>query len=159
MARDIAQLGPDARVANAAPREIRDFAIDADNSDILAEGVVDVVVEATALAPETPDPTNRRTIWSFETGRNLVIEAFNLALRNPGKSVVGAVVAGAAVTTLGPGGAVVSIAAGSIPAANFLLRHRVWIESRLGDSPTWRGLFLSLCEWLDENTPLKNEKD
>lgn len=159
MARDVALSGPDVRVANVPPNEIRDIAIDADSAGILADGVAAIVVESSALAPEVPDPANRRTIWSFETGRNLVIETFNLALRHPGKAAVGALISGATVTTLGVGGAVVSLAAGSIPAAKFLLRHRSWIETRLGDSPTWRALFGSLCEWLEENTPLRNERD
>jgi len=153
MARDTALAGPADRIADVPPREIRDVALDADKSGILAENVAEVIVEATTLAPEIPDPLNRRTIWSFETGRNLVIEAFNIALRHPAKCALGGGVAVTSVATLGPAGTVLSLAATSIPAGKFLLRHRKWIESKLGDSPTWRTLFLSLVEWLDENTP------
>lgn len=159
MARDTAQLGPDVRVANVPPREIREIARDADDRGILAENVLDVIVEAAELAPASPDPSNRRTIWSFETGRNLIIEAFNVALRHPGKTTTGAIVGGAVLGTAGVAGAIVAAAAGALPAAKFLLSHRPWIETRLGDSPTWRALFQSLCDWLKENTPLDEGRE
>jgi hypothetical protein len=159
MARDTAQLGPDVRVANVPPEEIREIARDADDQGILAEQVLDVVVEAAELAPANPDPSNRRTIWSFETGRNLIIEAFNVALKHPGKTATGAIVGGALVATAGVGGAIVAAAAGALPAAKFLLSHRAWIETRLGDSPTWRALFQSLCDWLEDNTPPDKDRE
>jgi hypothetical protein len=151
--RDAALTGPAEKRASVSPAELRSIAVDADNCGLLADDVLDVVVEAANLAPEVPDPQDRRTIWSSETGRNLVIEAFNIAMDHPRKSIAGAVAAGAAVTTFGPIGTVVSLAAVTIPAAKFLLRHRQWIETRLGDSPTWRALFVDLSQWLEKNTP------
>lgn len=158
MAKDIALRGPDSRVAVVPPSEIKSVAQDADESGILVDDVIDVVLEAADLAPDNPDPRDRRTIWSFETGRNLIIEAFNVALRYPGKTAVGTIVAGSGMATAGVAGTVVALAAGSIPAARFLLRHRDWIETRLGDTPTWRALFASLCESLEKIEPLRDDK-
>lgn len=153
MARDTALFGPEDRVADVPPQEIEALAVDASEAGLLAENVLDIVLEATKLAPDIPDPKNRRTIWSFETGRNLVIEAFSVALRNPVKSLAGALVLGSAISTVGVAGSVLSVAGGSMPAARFLLRHREWIETRLGDTPTWKELFASVCEWMKGNTP------
>lgn len=154
MARDTAQFGPDNRTANVPPHEIKQVALEADVAGLLAARVADVIVEATELAPDSPDPFNRRTVWSFETGRNLIIEVFNLALKHPIKSVSAGFGLGVVMQPLGVVGALGSVAVGAMPAAEFLLSHREWIETRLGDTPTWRALFADLCDWLDRNTPL-----
>lgn len=159
MARDAAMAGPDARVADISPQELRTVVSEADSAGILAEEVVDVVNEAADLAPSTPDPSNRRTVWSFETGRNLIIETFNLAMKFPVRSTIAGVVGVSAVSTVGFSGAIGSGILAAVPAAKFLLKHQTWIESRLGDSPTWKSLFISLIDWLENNTPLKSEKD
>lgn len=152
-ARDFAILGPDAFPANVPPNEIRTIARAADSEGILGVDVANVVMEAANLAPTIPSPLDRRTIWSVETGRNLVIEAFNLALVHPGKSIAGLTVAGVAVTASPPAATLLSATAMAIPAARFLLKNRDWIEDRLGSSPTWKSLFLDLCNWLENNGP------
>lgn len=153
VARDAALSGPDGRVASVSPSDLRHMATDADGMGLLADNVLEIVVEAANLAPEVPNSGDRRTIWSSETGRNLVIEAFNIAMKHPKASAFGFAATGAAVTTLGPVGSVAALGGLSLTAANFLLKHREWIESRLGDSPTWRALFLDLTDWLKDNTP------
>lgn len=153
MARDTAQLGPDAAPALLTPNEVHDLALDAETAGILEKNVVDVIVEAASLAPIQPNPNDRRTVWSAETGRNLIIETFNLALNNPIKTVVGVTVAGTVLPPMGIAGAVTAATVGAIPAAKFLLNHREWIETRLGDSPTWKSLFGALCDWIESNTP------
>jgi hypothetical protein len=81
-ASDLAMLGPDRQPELIPPAEIRQKVEQADEADLLEEGVTDTVIEATNLAPEVPDANNRRTIWSVEVVRNLIIESIGIAL-NP----------------------------------------------------------------------------
>lgn len=149
--KDILQFGPDNRRPSAfSPREIRALAQAAEEENLLEDGVAEVLREAADLAPEVPEIGDRRTIWSTETSRNLVIEAFEIALRNPGKTAAGFLVLGAAGVSAGVAGSIVGVAAGSLPAARFLMKNRSWVEIKLGESPTWKGLFLDLCEWLEK---------
>ena len=82
-ASDTAMLGPDRRPILIAPSEIREKAREAEDLEMLANGVIDIIEEAADLAPATPDPSDRRTIWSTEMVRNLLIETFALALNHP----------------------------------------------------------------------------
>ena len=154
MAMDTAQVGPDAVPAPVSPDEVRMIARGADADGVLEDGVREVIEEAADLSPSPPVPGDRRTVWSTETTRNLVIEAFSLTLNYPAKSLGVAVMSGVAVKTAGAG-----LILGAWPAANFLMKHRDWIETRLGNSPTWQALFLDLCEWIEKNTPIKPGKD
>lgn len=154
MAMDMAQAGPDAVPTPIPPEEVRMITRHADADGVLEDGVREIVEEAANNAPNPPVPGDRRTVWSTETARNLVIEAFAVALNHPGKSIGVTVMGGVAVTTFGA-----SVVFGAWPAACFLMKHRDWIESRLGNSPTWRALFLDLTDWIEKNTPIKPGKD
>ncbi len=151
MALDTAALGPDVKPALISPDELRQLARDADNEGVLAEGVRAVLEEAADLAPAIPDPTNRRTIWSVETGKNLIIELFSVALNNPVKAALGIVAVGVVVPMVGPGWTL----GGTIAAAGFLIKHRHWIEQRLGNTPTWKALFSQLCDQMQAVTPFR----
>jgi hypothetical protein len=136
MALDTAQRGPDLQPAPLEPVEIRTLARAADAAGALVEGVAAVVIEAADLAPAVPDPADRRTRWSSDTAQNLVIEAFAVALNYPLTTITGIATFGA----LGWAGA--AVFGGALGAAKFLISHRLWIETRLGDSPTWQSLFV-----------------
>lgn len=144
---DTALLGPDAKPALFPPDDLRMIGRDAADADILAEGVLDVIEEAADIAPKTPDASDRRTIWSVETGKNLIIEAFSVALNHPWKSM--AAVAAVGMVAAEPATAIVA----GVGAIGFLLRHRAWIENKLGDTPTWRALFTELCDRLKGYVP------
>ncbi|HMO76805.1 MAG TPA: hypothetical protein PKD99_16170 [Sphingopyxis sp.] len=148
---DTAQLGPDARPAPLAPEEIRELARAADAAGVLEDGVADVVIEAADLAPAVPDPADRRTIWSSETAKNLVIEAFAVALKYPRTTLAGI----ATTAVVAPHISAAAVVVGVPTAASFLVAHREWIESRLGDTPTWQSLFVRLCDRLEALTPFR----
>lgn len=162
MAMDMAQAGPDAVPAPIPPDEVRMIARSADADGLLEDGVREIVEEAANNAPNPPVPGDRRTVWSTETARNLVIEAFAVALNHPEKSSSTIAIGTASVATFGAV-ATVAYGSGAIGAAwataCFLMKYRGWIESRLGDSPTWRALFLDLTNWIEKNTPIKPGKD
>lgn len=154
MALDTAQRGPDVQPALLEPDAIRTLARAADAAGALVEGVAAVVIEAADLAPAVPDPADRRTRWSSDTAQNLVIEAFAVALNYPLTTITGIATFGA----LGWAGA--AVFGGALGAAKFLISHRLWIETRLGDSPTWQSLFVQLCERLEAHTPFRpNDRD
>lgn len=143
--RATAMLGPDAKPVLIAPDEIKLAVQEADDRGILADGVREVVEEAADIAPAVPDPENRFTIWSTETLTNLIIEAFTIALRHPIETAIVGGVASILPTGLDLGTAVV--------AAGYLLHRRKWVESRLGNSPTWKALFIELCNRMDKFMP------
>jgi hypothetical protein len=149
MALDTAQLGPDVQPTVLSPNEIRNVAVEADEAGALEDGVSEVVIEAADIAPKIPDPSDRRTIWSSETAKNLVIEAFALALNYPLSTLSGIVAFG----TMGWSGA--GVFAGALAAAKFLIGNRNWITARMGNSPTWQSLFEQLCDRLERHTPFK----
>jgi hypothetical protein len=155
MASDTAMLGPDRQPTLIAPNEIREKTHEADEAGILAEGVVEIIDETVDLAPIVPDPDDRRTIFSTEMVQNLFIEAFAIALNQPGTAC--AVVAIGAVLSSGPvAGVVGSISMmGTIKAAEYLVTHRQWILSRFGNTPTWQALITKLADWLEKVTPFK----
>ena len=140
-------LGPDVKPVLIPPDEIKAIAEDADDQGLLASGVLAIVQEAADIAPAVPDSENRLTIWSTETVKNLVIEAFAIALNNPKTSI--AVLASVAMVEVGFNLVNAAVAAG------FLLRQQDWIETQLGNSPTWRALFKELCDWMSKHGPPK----
>ncbi|MCB2015421.1 MAG: hypothetical protein KDE67_11055 [Sphingobium sp.] len=150
MALDTARLGPDVQSALISPDEVRSIARDADTEGVLEDGVREVIEEAADNAPDPPVAGDRRTVWSVETVTNLVIELFAVALNHPGKSAAITAMGVAAVKTAGA-----ATILGAWPAAHFLMKHRKWIETRLSNSPTWRALFVDLCQWIEQNTPIK----
>jgi len=143
--RATAMLGPDAKPVLIAPNEIKAVIQEADEQGILADDVREVVEEAAEIAPAVPDPENRFTIWSTETLTNLIIEVFAIAMRHPIETAIVGGVASILPTGLDLGTAVV--------AAGYLLHRREWIESRLGNSPTWKALFIELCNRMDKFMP------
>ena len=143
--RATAMLGPDAKPVLIAPDEIKLVVQEADERGILADGVREIVEEAADIAPAVPDPENRFTIWSTETLTNLIIEAFTIALRHP---IETAIVGGVAIIL--PTGLDLCTA---VVAAGYLLHRRAWVESRLGNSPTWKALFIELCNRMDKFIP------
>lgn len=148
-AMDTAMLGPDRRPSLITPDEIKRFVNDARKADLLAEGVEDILIETADLAPIVPDPTDRRTNASIEMVRNLCIETVSIVLNNPVKT-------GAIVTAFAVEGFVVGISImGTIEAAKLLVAHRQWIEDKMGNTPTWKALFLKVADWLETNTPFK----
>ena len=155
MAIDSAMLGPDGRPALMSPDEIREFAHDAQQADLLAEGTEVILVETADLAPEIPDPTNRLTNASIEMVRNLCIETVSIALNHP------MVTAGVAVTTVALSSNVVAGIVGglslmsSIKAAEYLVIHRQWVEEKMGNTPTWQSLLSQVADWLEKVTPFK----
>ena len=142
MAMDTAMLGPDRKPALIPPDEFKQFARDAQANDLLAEGTEEVLIEAADLALAAPDPANRRSIWSAEIFRNLVLEAFGIAINKPAKTAI--LGFSAAKLMLDP-----------LKAAKFLVEHREWLTLRLGDAPTWQSLFVILCDRLEKETPFK----
>jgi hypothetical protein len=151
---DTAMLGPDVRSALIPPTELRTFVADADEANILDEGVREIVDEAISLAPAIPDASDRRTVWSVESVQNLVIEAFSVALQHPGK-----VAAGAAFTAVVGVPVAASVFGGALVCAKFLIKHRHWIETKLNDTPTWKSLFVQLCDKMEQVTPFKRAGD
>lgn len=143
--RATAMLGPDTKPILIPPVEIREVAQDADDQGILAPGVREVLQEAAELSPPLPDPENRLTIWSTETIKNLIIEAFAMALNHPRKTAGLVVAVGMLPLSLNPFAA--------LDAANFLIKNRAWIEAKLGNAPTWKALFKDLCAWMDKHAP------
>lgn len=152
---DTAILGPDVKPTLIAPSELHAFVADADEADILDEGVREIVDEAIDLAPAIPDANDRRTVWSVESVQNLVIEAFSVALNHPGKAVVGAAAAAVVLPKVTVFGAVAAGVTGFLPAAKFLINYRDWIETKLNNTPAWKSLFIQLCDSLQDVTPFK----
>jgi hypothetical protein len=150
---DTAMLGPDAKPALIAPAELHAFVADADKADILDEGVREIVDEAIDLAPAIPDANDRRTVWSVESVQNLVIEAFSVALNHPVKTLAGVAFTATVGVKVAAG-----VVVGGLATAKFLIKHRVWIETKL-NRPTWKSLFDQVCDRLEEWTPFKSSKD
>jgi hypothetical protein len=147
MARDTAQLPPDAVVGDMTPAEVSEVVQEADEAGLLQSDVSEIMEEAVALVPPGADASDRRFRWCVESCRNLVIEAFAIALNKP--TVATAVVAGS--YALGPQAMVGNALAFGV----FLISRRQWIEERLGRrAPTWKALFVDLCERLEKHTPL-----
>lgn len=151
---DTAMLGPDVKPTLIAPSELHAFVADADEADILDDGVREIVDEAIDLAPGVPDANDRRTVWSVESVQNLVIEAFSVALNHPVKTAVGVGFTAAVGVKVAAG-----VAGGALVSAKFLIKHRTWIETRLNNTPTWQSLFNQVCDRLEEWTPFKSSKD
>ena len=154
-AMDTAMLGPDRQPALISPDEIREKAREANKADLLQDGVIEVVEEAADLAPAVPDANDRHTIWSTEMVRNLMIETASVALNHPiatGTAAVAGVTVYATLGTAGIGG--ISIL-GSIKAAEYLITHKEWVLSRLGNTPTWQALIAKLADWLEKITPFE----
>jgi hypothetical protein len=152
---DTAILGPDRQPSLIPPYEIRAKSEAADEAGILADEVVQVLIEAADLAPDIPDPNNRLTVSSNEMMRNLIIEAFSVALNHPVRTGT-AVVASALLSSGVVAGVVGSVSImGSIKAAEYLVNHREWILNRLGNTPTWQALITKLVDWLEEVTPFE----
>lgn len=155
MAIDTAMLGPDRKPALIPPDEIRQVAHDAEEAGILANGTEAIIIEAADLAPVVPDLADRRSIASAEVARNLVIEAFAVALNHP-KATGAIMVAGATLTTNPAAGVIGGISImGSIKAAEYLVNHRQWIEDKLGKTLTWQTLFRRVADWLEKVSPFK----
>ncbi len=151
IALDASMLGPDVKPALISPDELRMLARDADHEGVTEAGVLAVLEEAADLAPTTPDPTDRRTIWSVETGKNLVIEAMSVALNHPVKTVVGVAAVGLIVPTMSAFDQAQMFAFATV----FLLKNRNFIESKLGNTPTWKSLFIQLCDRIEKAAPFK----
>jgi hypothetical protein len=146
MAMDVAMLGPDRQPALIPPEEIREKVQQADDAELLAEGVAEIVTEAANLAPEVPDANNRRTLWSVEVARNLFIEVICIAL-NPSNAE--------AQTAVFNAKAGVRALCGSIEHAKYIVEHREWILQNLGSTPTLRELIERLADRLERVTPFK----
>jgi hypothetical protein len=157
MAMDTAMLGPDRRPLLIAPDEIREKLHEANDAGLLAQGVIAVLDEAIQLAPLVPDPLNRRTIWTTEMFRNLVIEAAGTVLNNKfaASATLSAVVLSGG--SLIAGGVTFSTAMGAVKAAELLVVHRAWLEERLGDNQAWRELFQHVADWLETITPFRRQ--
>lgn len=124
---DSALLGPDVKPALIAPDELRGIAVDADQANLLEEGVRVVLEEAASLSPAIPDPSNRRSVWSGEAALNLTIELLAMALSNPVKTSAGLVIASTLVATL-PTGVTIVGSGFSLVGLCFVLKKR---EARL----------------------------
>lgn len=147
LARDTAQLPPDAQTGDVTPLEVREVVHEADEAGVLQNDVAEIMDEAVDLVPAGADATDRRFRWCVESCRNLVIEAFAIALNKP--VVTTAVVAG--TYALGP----LPFIGNALACGVFLISRRKWIEERLGrHAPTWKALFADLCERLEKHTPL-----
>lgn len=155
MALDTAQRGPDVQPAPLEPGEIRTLARAADAAGALVEGVAAVVIEAADLAPAVPDPADRRTRWSSDTAQNLVIEAFAVALNHPRTTLAGIAATAVVAPQISAAAVVVGVATSALPATQFLVANRHWIETRLGNTPTWQSLFVQLCNRLEAHTPFR----
>ncbi len=153
---DTAQLGPDTQPAMFPPDDLRKLTADADQAELLEDDVPEILEETAEIAPTEPDPADRRTVWSVETGKNLVIEIFAMALNNKYH-------AGASLLWTGSFAThpltTISVSGAGLAATHFLLKHREWIEQRLGNTPTWHALFEALCEKLDRHTPFGSSND
>jgi hypothetical protein len=143
-AADLAMLGPDRQPALIPPSEIREKVQQADDADILDEGVAEIVLESADLAPTIPDATDRRTLWSVEVARNLIWESIGIAL-NPSNAEAQAA---AMISVSG-----IRAFCGSITHAKYIIENREWILSRLGSTPTLRDLITRLADRLEEVTP------
>lgn len=146
---DTSMLGPDKQPELFPPDDLRKLASDADEAELLEDGTLDVLQETADLAPAIPDHNNRRTIWSVETSKNLIIEAFAIAINN---------LPAAGAITLGVGTAGFAATGTAVAAAYYLVKYRDWIETRLGNSPTWKSLFITLCDKLEKITPFEPKK-
>jgi hypothetical protein len=155
MAIDTAMLGPDRRPALIPPDEIKQFARDAQEADLLAEGTEEIIIEAADLAPTIPDPEDRRTNFSREMVKNLCLETFSIALNHPRVSAA-AIAASVAASSNGVAATIGGISVlSSIKAAEYLVTHRQWIEERMGNWSTWQALFVKVADWLEMVTPFK----
>jgi hypothetical protein len=158
MAIDTALLGPDRRPALMPPDEIKQFARDAQEADLLAEGTEEIIIEAADLAPAIPGPNDRRTNASIEMVRNLCIETVSIVLNYPIKSALATAVISGVVSPIFVGGMATPISImSSIKAAEYLVGHREWIEKRMGNWSTWQTLFIKVAAWLEKATPFKSK--
>ena len=141
---DLAMLGPDSRPALMPPEEIREKLWQADAAGLLEEGDAEIVDEAIALAPTSPDASDRRTLWSIEVVRNLFSESMGIALNpfNSDAQASGLIIASG-----------FKAMCGSINHAKYIVENREWILSRLGSTPTWRDLIERLADRLGNITP------
>ncbi len=139
---DTAQTGPDDVIGDVTKPEMQGFAHEAREEEILREEAADDLVEAVDLTPDGADASDRRFRWSASSCKNLVIEAFAVALNNPIKTT--AVVAGS--YAIGP----IPLVGNALACAIFLVSRRKWIEEKLGrHAPTWKALFSDLCDKWD----------
>lgn len=140
---DTAQTGPDDVIGDVTKQEMQGFANEAREEAILREDAADDLVEAVDLTPDGADASDRRFRWSASSCKNLVIEAFAVALNHPVKTT--AVVAGS--YAIGP----IPLVGNALACAIFLVSRRKWIEEKLGrHAPTWKALFSDLCDKWDD---------
>ncbi len=140
---DTAQTGPDDVIGEVTKPEMQGFANEAREQEILRTDAADDLVEAVDLTPDGADASDRRFRWSASSCKNLVIEAFAVALNRPGKAAL----ATGAAALIGPG----LIFGNALNTAKFLVERRKWIEEKLGrHAPTWKALFSDLCDKWDD---------
>ncbi|MEL7318366.1 MAG: hypothetical protein AAFN04_06970, partial [Pseudomonadota bacterium] len=140
---DTAQTGPDDVIGDVTKPEMQGFASEAREEEILREDTADDLVEAVDLTPDGSDASDRRFRWSASSCKNLVIEAFAVALNRPGKAAL----ATGATALIGPG----ILFGNALNTAKFLVERRKWIEEKLGrQAPTWKALFSDLCDKWDD---------
>jgi len=148
---DTAQLPPDDSVGDVTKPEMQSFAADASDAEILQDEASEMLIEAVALTPDDADASDRRFRWSAGSCKNLVIEAFAIALNYPGMTFT----ATGTVSVFGLN----TLFGSALKHAEFLVEHRTWIEERLGrHAPTWKALFVDLCDQLEKHTPLDSGK-
>ncbi len=140
---DLAMLGPDRQPALIPPDEIREKVQQADDADILDIGVAETVIEATYLAPIVPDANDRRTLWSIEVARNLIIESVGIALNPTNEEAQAA----AHISVAG-----VRAICGSLEHSKYIVENREWILNRLGSTPTLKELIERLADRLEKIT-------
>ncbi|MEO1488527.1 MAG: hypothetical protein AAFR88_03685, partial [Pseudomonadota bacterium] len=112
----------------------------------------ETLIEAVELTPANADASDRRFRWSAGSCKNLVIEAFTVALNHPVSTTAVTI----AVANVGPG----LLVGNALACAVFLKSHRELIEKKLGrNAPTWNALFIDLCNRWDTmlNAPAKPE--
>ncbi len=141
---DTAMLGPDRQPAVFTPDDLRTLTKDAENSELLEEGTKEILNETADLTPLEFDPDNRRIKWTAETAKNLLIETAKIAKSHPRKTGVTG-----AVTAIAIANPAISIPLATA-AALFLIKHRKWVEEKMGNTPTWKSIFVSICEQYDE---------
>ena len=141
---DTAMLGPDRQPAEFTPDDLRTLTKGAEESQLLREGTKEILDETASQADGINDNGDRRFIWNAETAKNLVTEAFNIAKDKPKTTGIAAVIMTAGV--LNP---TISIPLG-VAAAHFLMKHRNWVETKMGNAQTWKSLFSSLCDKYNE---------